>query len=151
MTTIIDGCYPKALQHTFYTEDNIKVSYNITALDIAKDYPSVLLTNGHDIMLCNIRNTVHKFDGELKTREYYINKTHIDKYKTANNEPITIEAGFYGRNLIDYQLKHKYITLSDIKHQPVADKSITHDAFKRYMKYIFDNFELTAKKVGKSI
>ena len=52
----------------------------------------------------NIHKTIHKFDGELKTGEYYINETHIDKYKTTNNEPIIIEAGFYRRNLIDYLL-----------------------------------------------
>ena len=147
VTTIIDDYYPKALQHTFYTED--EDTCNITALDIAKDYPSVLLTNEHDIPVYNIHNTIHKFVGELKTGEYYINETHIDEYKTANNEPITIEAGFYGRNLIDYLLKHKYITLSDIKHQLVADKSINRDAFKGYIKYAFDNIdESTAKKLA---
>ena len=79
----------------------------------------------------------------------YINETHINKYKTTNNDPIIIEAGFYGRNLIDYLLKHKFITLSDIKHQLVADKSIKCDAFKGYIKYVFDNFdESTAKKLA---
>ena len=93
VTTIIDDYYPKALQHTFYTED--EDTCNITALDIAKDYPSVLLTNEHDIPMYNIHNTIHKFDGELKTEEYYIKETYIDKYNTINNEPIIIEAGFY--------------------------------------------------------
>ena len=110
VTSIIDDYYPKALQHTFYTEDKIEVLYNITALDIAKDYPSVLLTNEHDIPLYNIHNTIQEFDGKLNTGEYYINKTYIDKYNTINNEPIIIEAGFYGRNLIDYLLTHKFIT-----------------------------------------
>ena len=63
ITTIIDDYYPKALQHTFYTDD--EDTYNITALDIAKDYPSVLLTNEHDIPVYNIHNTINKFDGEL--------------------------------------------------------------------------------------
>ena len=80
----------------------------------------------------NIHNTINKFNRELKTGEYYINKTNIDKYKTGNNEPIIIEAGFYGRNLIDYLLKHKYITLSGIKHQLIANKSINHYAFRVY-------------------
>ena len=88
MTTTQKHC------NTFCTDDNKDVLYNITALDIAKDYPSVLLTNEH--------NTIHKFDGQLKTGEYYINKTHIDKYKTTNNELVIIKAGFHGRNLIDY-------------------------------------------------
>ena len=150
VTTIIDDYYPKALQHTFYTDD--EDTYNITALDIAKDYPSVLLTNEHDIPVYNIYNTINKFDGELKTGVYYINETHIDKYKTTNNEPIIIEAGFYGTDLIDYLLKHKYITLSDIKHQLVTDKSITRDAFKGYIKYVFDNFDKsTAKKLANQL
>ena len=136
ITTIIDDYYPKALQHTFYTDD--EDTYNITALDIAKDYPSVLLTNEHDIPVYNIHNTINKFNRELKTGEYYINKTNIDKYKTGNNEPIIIEAGFYGRNLIDYLLKHKYITLSDIKHQLVADKSIAMHA-----KGIYNTYSIT--------
>ena len=98
-------------------------------------------------MTYNICNTTNKFNGELETGEYYINKTHIDKYKTANNEPIIIKAGFYGRNRIDYLLKHNYITPSDIKHQLVTDKSINRDAFKGYIKYVFYNFaESTAKK-----
>ena len=101
-TTIFDDYYPKALQRTFYTEN--EHAYKITALDIAKDYPSILLTNEHDIPVYSIHNTIHKFDGELKTGEYCINETHIDKYKTTNNEPIIIEAGFYGRNLIKYLL-----------------------------------------------
>ena len=79
VTKIIDNYYPKSLQHTFYTEDKKEVIYYIIALDIAKDYPSVLLTNEHNILLYKIYNTVQKFDGELKTRECYINETCIDK------------------------------------------------------------------------
>ena len=77
---------------------------------------------------------------------------HINKYRTLNNDPIIIEAGFYGRNLIDYLLKHKFIKLSDIKYQLVAGKSIKHDAFKGYIKYVFNNFEkTTAKKLANQL
>ena len=108
-----------------------------------------MLTNEHDIPLYNIHNTITKFDGELKTGEYYINETYIHKYRTLNDEPIIIEAAFYGRNLIDYLLKHKFIQSSDIKYQLVADKSIKHDAFQGYVKYVFDNFdEKTVKKLA---
>ena len=102
VTTIINDYYPKVLQHTFYTDD--EDTYNIIALDIAKDYASVLLTNEHDIPLYNIHNTINKFNRELKNGEYYINETPIDKYKTTNNKLIIIKARFYGRNLIDYLL-----------------------------------------------
>ena len=147
VTTIMDDYYPKALQHTFHTDPTYE--FELTALDIAKDYPSVLLTNKHNIPIYNIHNTKEKFDGKLKTGEYYINETYIKKYKTCENEPIIIEAGFYGRNLIDYLIEHKFIKMSDIKYQIVADKSIKHDAFIGYVKYVFDNFdESTAKKLA---
>ena len=152
--SIIDDYYPKALQHTFHKEFNKDDPKNdeeeeLTALDIAKDYPSVLLTNEHDIPLYNIHNKITKFDGKLKTGEYYINETLIKKYRTLNNDPIIIKAGFYGRNLIDYLLKNKFITLQDIKLQLVTDKSIKHDSFKGYIKYVFDNFdEANAKKLA---
>ena len=100
VTTIMDDYYPKALQHTFYTDPTHE--FELTALDISKDYPVVLLTNKHNIPIYNIYNTIEKFYGKLKTGEYYINETYIKKYKTCENEPITIEAGFYGRNLMDY-------------------------------------------------
>ena len=146
VTTIMDDYYPKALQHTFYTDPTSE--FQLTAFDIAKDYSSVLLTNKHNIPINNIHNTIEKFDGKLKTGEYYINETYIKKYKTCENEPIIIEAGFYGRNLIDYLIEHKFIKMSDIKYQIVADKSIKHDAFIGYVKYVFDNFdESTAKKL----
>ena len=152
VTTIIDDYYPKALQHTFQKElvnsDSDK-SEELIALDIAKDYPSVLVTNERDFPLYNIHNTISEFDGELKTGEYYINETYINKYRTLNNDPIIIDAGFYGRNLIDNLLKQKFIKLTDIKYQLVADRSIKHEAFKGYIKYIFDNFEeATAKKLA---
>ena len=153
VTTIIDDYYPKALQHTFHKEfdpeETTDEVYETVALDIAKDYPSVLLTNKHDIPLYSIHNTITEFDGSLKTGEYYINETYLKNYKTANNDPIIIEAGFHGRNFIDYVLKHKLITLQDIKYQPLADKSIKHDTFKGYIKYVFDNFdETTVKKLA---
>ena len=91
--SIIDDYYPKALQHTFHKEFNKDdEEVELTALDIAKDYPSVLLTNERDIPLYNIHNKIRKFDGKLKTGEYYINETLIKKYRTLNNDPITIEA-----------------------------------------------------------
>ena len=146
VTTIMDDYHPKALQHSFYTDPTSE--FELTALDIAKDCLSVLLTNKHNIPIYNIHNTKEKFDGKLKTGEYYINETYIKKYKTCENEPIIIEAGFYGRNLIDYLIEHKFIKMSDIKYQIVADKSIKHDAFIGYVKYVFDNFdESTAKKL----
>ena len=120
VTTIIDDYYPKALQHTFHKEfdpeETTDEVYETVALDIAKDYPSVLLTNKHDIPLYSIHNTITEFDGSLKNGEYYINETYWKNYKTANNDPIKIEAEFYGRNLIDDLLKHKFITLQDIKY-----------------------------------
>ena len=79
VTTTIDDHYPKALQHTFHkefdSEETTDEVYETVALDIAKDYPSVLLTNKHDIPLYGIYNTITKFDGSLKTGEYYINET----------------------------------------------------------------------------
>ena len=80
VTTTMDEYYPKALQHTFHKElvndTNNEENNDLIALDIAKDYPSVLLTNKHDIPLYNMNNTITEFDGELKTGECYINKTY---------------------------------------------------------------------------
>ena len=122
--SILDDYHPKALQHTFHKEfnkDDPEEEEQI-ALDIVKDYPSVLLTNEHDIPLYNIQNKIRKFDKKLKTGEHYIDETLIKKYRTSNNDPIIIEARFYGRNLIDYLLKKKFITFQDIKLQLVTDK-----------------------------
>ena len=66
VTTIMDEYYPKALQHTSYTDPTSE--FELTAFDIAKDYPSVLLTNKHNIPIYNIHNTIEKFDGKLKNR-----------------------------------------------------------------------------------
>ena len=115
-------------------------------MDIVKDYPSVLLTNEHDIPRYNIHNKITYFDRKLKTGEYCIDETFIKKYRTVNNDPIIIEAGFYGRNLFDYQLKKKFIKLSYIKYQLVPDKSIKHNFFKGYIEYVFYNFDEAAVK-----
>ena len=113
---IIDDYYPKAVQHTIHKELSVQQDEDLIALDIAKYYRSVMFTNEHDIPLHNIHNTITKFDRELKTGEYYINETYIHTYRTLNDKPIIIEAAFYGRNLIDYLLEHKFIQLSDIKY-----------------------------------
>ena len=60
LTTIIDDYYPKAEQHAFYTDPTSE--YDLTAFHIAKDYPSVLLTNKHNIPIYNIHNAIEKFD-----------------------------------------------------------------------------------------
>ena len=96
-----------------------------------------------------MHNAIEPFDRKLKTGEYYIDEIYITKYKTSNNEPVTIEAGFYARNLIDFILDKMYISPEDIKYQLVADRSIKHDAFEGYIKYVFDNFdEKKAKKIA---
>ena len=45
VTTIIDDYYPKALQHTFYIDKDTEQGQHDITLDIAKDFPAVLLTN----------------------------------------------------------------------------------------------------------
>ena len=58
--SIRDDYYPKALQHTFHKEFNKDdpKGEELAAVDIAKDYPSVLLTNEYDIPLYNIHNKI---------------------------------------------------------------------------------------------
>ena len=55
-----------------------------------------------------MHNAIEPFDRKLKTEEYYIDEIYITQYKNSNNEPITIEAGFYARNLIDFLLDKMY-------------------------------------------
>ena len=153
--TILDDFYPKALQHTFLDDkpplivgqDHIDLpKYPMLALDIAKDFPSVLVDNRHPLPIYSIHNKIEPFDGKLKVGEYYIHETTITSFKTSNNEPIRVEAGFYNRALIDYLIQKRRIKLEDIKYQLVADKSIKHDAFVGYLKYVFDNFEESVAK-----
>ena len=55
-----------------------------------------------------MHNAIEPFDRKLKTGKYYIDEIYITKYKIPNTEPITIGAGFYARNLIDFLLDKIY-------------------------------------------
>ena len=74
---------------------------------------------------------------EIITGEFYINEYIIKNYSLD----IKIEAGFYSTQLILYLIEYLNMPLTQIKYKIVTKKALKPDTFKKFIEYIFDNYD----------